>query len=441
VGIAEGAVRAGDAAAVAQLYTEFADRVLGLCVVLLRDRDEAADAMHDTFVLAVQRIGQLRDPSRVRAWLLAIARHVCYRRLAKRRRCEPVAVLPEVDPTVDDDPAGVSADDARALVWSAAAGLAPRDRAVLHLSAVQGLEGAELAAALGLAHANPYSLSHRARQRLERAVAVLLVARFGRRDCGALAAMLDGWDGALTPLLRKRLGRHVDACTRCQSTRARTLPFAAVAIVPLTPPRRADAVPARVATDRWVEIARRRPWRPERWRRDGFPPAEDARRRGRRLWWWIGALGVVGLSAPSTILRGGAEPLAVAAGQPAPAAGTAGAGRATGRTTVPAPGPLTTVSAETSDRPRTVATRAAPAGSTITGAGAPAPRPTTVAPAGPPPGGTPAPTAPRRTTPPTVAPPTTPPTVAPPTTPPTAAPTTTPPPAPPTTTTSTTIRT
>ena len=66
-------VRAGDQAAFAELYREYAERLFGFCVVLLRDRDEAADATHDTFVLAAQKVHQLRDPERLRPWLFAKA--------------------------------------------------------------------------------------------------------------------------------------------------------------------------------------------------------------------------------------------------------------------------------------------------------------------------------------------------------------------------------
>src|SRR5204863_6410737 len=119
-----------------------------------------------------------------------------------------------------------------ALVWAAADGLNERDRAVLVLNTREGLEGAELAAALGLQHSNPYSMLHRAKAQLERALGVLLVARAGRRDCAVLAAMLDGWDGTLTPLLRQRLARHVQACPSCRETPLRANPLAVFAAAP-----------------------------------------------------------------------------------------------------------------------------------------------------------------------------------------------------------------
>ena len=170
-------VRAGDRAAFAELYREFADRIYGFCDGLLRDRDEAADATHDTFVLAAQRIGQLRDLERLGPWMFAIARHVCFRRLEQRRRVTPTDLAPDMLVLEDEVADSLSPDDAAALVWAAADGLNERDRAVLFLNTHEGLEGAELAAALGVSHSNPYSMLHRAKAQLERARSVCCSSR------------------------------------------------------------------------------------------------------------------------------------------------------------------------------------------------------------------------------------------------------------------------
>jgi DNA-directed RNA polymerase specialized sigma subunit, sigma24 homolog len=49
------------------------DRLHDFCYALLRHREDAADAVADTFVIVAERIGQLRDPDRLRPWLYAIA--------------------------------------------------------------------------------------------------------------------------------------------------------------------------------------------------------------------------------------------------------------------------------------------------------------------------------------------------------------------------------
>jgi RNA polymerase sigma-70 factor (ECF subfamily) len=57
-----------------------------LAVVILRDRDEAEDAVQDAATIAWRRVGQLRDPSALRSWFLTIVARQCRSRLRHRWR-------------------------------------------------------------------------------------------------------------------------------------------------------------------------------------------------------------------------------------------------------------------------------------------------------------------------------------------------------------------
>jgi hypothetical protein len=126
--------------------------------------------------------------------------------------------------------------DLRQLVWNAAAGLSERDRALLDLHLRHGLEGAELGQAMGVDPGHAYVLLSRLRDQVERSLGALLVARLGRADCPDLSQLLSDWDGRFSPLIRKRVARHVDACQVC-SERRRTAasPLALLAAVPPIP--------------------------------------------------------------------------------------------------------------------------------------------------------------------------------------------------------------
>ena len=89
---------------------------------------------------------------------------------------------------------------------------------------------------MGVEPGHAYVLLSRLRDQVERSLGALLVARLGRDDCPDLAAILSGWDGRFTPLIRKRVARHVDACDVC-SERRRTAasPLALLAAVPPMP--------------------------------------------------------------------------------------------------------------------------------------------------------------------------------------------------------------
>ena len=230
------AATAGDRGAFAAIYDRYADRLHDFCWGLLRDRDEAADATQDAFVVAAERLGQLRDPERLRPWLYAVARSQALRRIRARSREAPEEEMTDLpDPTTGPEQAA-ERSDLRQLVWDAAAGLSDRDRALLDLHLRHGLEGAELAQAMGIEPGHAYVLLSRLRDQVERSLGAFLVARLGRSDCPELSTMLSTWDGRFSPLVRKRVARHVDACQVCGPARRRLAsPLALLAAVPPLP--------------------------------------------------------------------------------------------------------------------------------------------------------------------------------------------------------------
>ncbi|GIG90523.1 RNA polymerase sigma factor [Plantactinospora endophytica] len=222
------AMRRGDRAGLEGLYRRYADRLYTYARAMLRDQEAAADALHDAFLLAGQRIDQLRDPDRLRPWLYAIVRAECLRQLRERSRSSP---LDEADEPVADtaDPGtGVNADQVRDLVHLATAALNPGDREVVHLAIRHDLSAVDIGAALGVPTNHAHARLSRARSQLERALGALLVARSGAQDCPELADVLDGWQGRLTPTLRKRVSRHIDGCASCGLLRREQLNPAAL---------------------------------------------------------------------------------------------------------------------------------------------------------------------------------------------------------------------
>ena len=230
------AATAGDRGAFAAIYDRYADRLHDFCWSVLRDRDEAADATQDAFLVAAERLGQLRDPERLRPWLYAVARSQAFRRVRARSRVAPEEEMTELPDPASGPEQAAERSDLRELVWNAAAGLSERDRALLDLHLRHGLEGAELGEAMGVEPGHAYVLLSRLRDQVERSLGALLVARLGRDDCPDLAAILAGWDGRFTPLIRKRVARHVDACEVCgERRRTAASPLALLAAVPPMP--------------------------------------------------------------------------------------------------------------------------------------------------------------------------------------------------------------
>ena len=267
------AATAGDRGAFAAIYDRYADRLHDFCWSVLRDRDEAADATQDAFVVAAERLGQLRDPERLRPWLYAVARSQALRRVRARSRVAPEEEMTELPDPASGPEQAAERSDLRELVWNAAAGLSERDRALLDLHLRHGLEGAELGEAMGVEPGHAYVLLSRLRDQVERSLGALLVARLGRDDCPDLAAILAGWDGRFTPLIRKRVARHVDACEVCgERRRIAASPLALLAAVPPMPAPAflRGRVLERVELTR-AGVGRRQPCRPGRRARRNRP--------------------------------------------------------------------------------------------------------------------------------------------------------------------------
>ncbi len=217
------AIVAGDPAGLAEAYDKYAVPLYSYCRSMLREPADAADAVQDTFLVATAKLRSLRDPGKLRSWLYAVARNECLRRL---RAGKALSALEEVE-DLPSQTAEVSTATEQAelaeLVRAAIDGLNPGERDVIELNLVAELDGDELADALGVSRNQAHAQLSRARSQLERSLGALIVARTGRQACPVLEAMLTGWDGQMTVLMRKRISRHIEQCEVCRERKRREL--------------------------------------------------------------------------------------------------------------------------------------------------------------------------------------------------------------------------
>ena len=122
----------------------------------------AEDVVHDTYLLARARAGQLRDPLAVEAWLARICIHRSFRVNARGRRFRE---LLDRLPGRERPGPRASGLELRELID----GLAPRERAVVILQHGYGYSLLEVAELVGVSHANARKIASRARARLLRA--------------------------------------------------------------------------------------------------------------------------------------------------------------------------------------------------------------------------------------------------------------------------------
>lgn len=285
-GVADGTLArqaaAGDRAAFAALYDRFNGEIYGFSVRMLSNRSDAADVTQDVFVRAIEKLPQLREPDRVRAWLFTIARHECFARTKRRSRTmatDPLDLGADMASTNRSTAGLVEANELTQLVWDAAKGLAPEDRAVLDLKLKRDLDGADLAEALGVPHDQLHKVTGRAMERFERSIVSLVLARGARRDCSVLAGLVETDDVELTPVLRKRIARHAQDCDACERRRK-------ILVNPSTMVASAHEVgPSLALRDQVLQAAFSHSFtgtsavRSLSWGADGFPKARGTKRK------------------------------------------------------------------------------------------------------------------------------------------------------------------
>jgi RNA polymerase sigma factor (sigma-70 family) len=120
-----------------------APTLLATARYLARSDADAADLVQATLEIAVRRRGQLRDPDRLRPWLLAILTREAFR---LRRHLRALVSLE--GSVVEVAVAGTSDDDL--AVRAAVAQLPTRTRAAVVLHHMAGLSVAETAEAMGI---------------------------------------------------------------------------------------------------------------------------------------------------------------------------------------------------------------------------------------------------------------------------------------------------
>lgn len=130
---------AGDVAAFDELMHAHQDRVFGVCLRMLRDREAALDATQETFITVFRKADRFAGRSAFGTWLYRVAVNTCYDaiRKAQRRRTEP---LPEItDPADDSALDDLASVELRPDIEAALADLPEEYRSAVVLADLEGL--------------------------------------------------------------------------------------------------------------------------------------------------------------------------------------------------------------------------------------------------------------------------------------------------------------
>ena len=152
----------GDVEAYERLYRRHADRVMGLCVRMTRDRREAEELVQDVFVRVWEKLGSFQGRSAFSTWLHRVTVNTVIERLRGQRRWRE-RHDGAADPDAAPDTAFARAAGADVDLERAIARLPEQARMVFLLHDVDGHKHREIAEMTGLAVGTSKAHLHRAR--------------------------------------------------------------------------------------------------------------------------------------------------------------------------------------------------------------------------------------------------------------------------------------
>ena len=261
----------GNRDAFGELYERYSGRVYDFLLRMVRDEEEAADLMQETFIRAMKALStEKAGGASFSTWLFTIARNLALTRLERSRRTVPLAEEQEeggeessayqhADPSRFADPQeAAEATEMAGLVWQAAAALDPKQHSLLDLHIRQGLDSAEIAVVLKVSKGNAYTMLSRLKDAFEEAVASLLMFQRGRRYCAQLDRLIKEYRlEGISASARKLISRHTSECAICQEQRRRLVSAEAVlrSLTPLPLPLLLKQRVAEAAMQSWLTAA------------------------------------------------------------------------------------------------------------------------------------------------------------------------------------------
>ena len=135
----------GERSALGGLIEATQEAAYQLALSYLRDRHAAQDALQESYLVVVDKIATLRDPSAFRTWFFRIVSNVCRQALRRRRPESSLEAVPE-----PQEPDSTDKVSERLAIRRAFAALSETDREILTLREVAQLSYQEMAEALDI---------------------------------------------------------------------------------------------------------------------------------------------------------------------------------------------------------------------------------------------------------------------------------------------------
>ena len=187
-------LRAGDDRAYEQMVRAFGGRLLAVAQRILRNEDDARDAVQTAYLSAFRSIARFEAGCRLSTWLHRIVVNAALMKLRSRRRRPEESIEPLLPTYLDDGhhveqfsksdlpaDAALERDETRAVVRACIAQLPDRYRSILVMRDIEDVSTGEVAQMLGVTPNAVKIRLHRARQ----ALTTLLRREFAQKGLSA----------------------------------------------------------------------------------------------------------------------------------------------------------------------------------------------------------------------------------------------------------------
>ena len=168
------------------LIRRYNQRLYRATRAILRDEEEAEDAMQEAYISAFVNLNQFAGEARISTWLTKIAVYEALGRVRRRKRMDE---MPENLCSIDSPERAAYDKEMQTAIETAIDALPPIYRAVFVLREIEEMSGADTASCLGISEETVKTRLHRARRLLRRRLqsawgtAMRGAFAFGARKC------------------------------------------------------------------------------------------------------------------------------------------------------------------------------------------------------------------------------------------------------------------
>jgi len=155
----------GDISAQRQLYERYADRMMGVCMRYVGDRDTASDLLHDGFIRLFEKIGSYKGDGSFEGWMRKLFVNTILEHMRKKRKIYDNKQIEDTALTTEDYTIieKMAADELMKKIMSLPDGF----RSVFNLHAIEGYSHRDIAMLLNISESTSRSQYTRARNCLQ----------------------------------------------------------------------------------------------------------------------------------------------------------------------------------------------------------------------------------------------------------------------------------